>query len=490
MRPRTAVVVMAMIVTAASVPAAAVEEAAPRQPRVLVWAGANGFHHPSIDDGLEALRDLANGAWTLDVTDDPARLDAATLAGTDVVIWLNTTGKAPFDPEQRDAIVRHAACGGGTVALHAAADANYAWAAHAELLGAQFDSHPHGAGAGEVRLVVEAPDHPIAEGWGDELRLDDELYRWRAATGMPGISRPRLDPRVQVLLSLDTTTVAAGIQEGPTPYEERQPIAWAHTFRDGGRVHYNALGHGPGSWRSPAFVDSIGRAVAWVSEVGLDVDCFAGATPPGTVTVSTATCPPDRLPPSGGAALGAAGPARLLSEAGDRAELPPPGGGVPWAQQAWLLDLSGSGSPSADVTFALSWAESGDDHDLSVTTAWHSYGAQADLGVAGEQLVLEDVPDCAVLLAYDERPRVTSTTPSTLSVSVTPIDADASPTASPTSPIASPTSSTAAVPATEAPSPSPSGAGRAAAVALVAATAAAVALVMRRQRTPTDRTRG
>ena len=49
-----------------------------------------GFRHASIDDGVAAIRRLgtANG-FTVDVTQDPERIQDATLKGYRVVVFLS-----------------------------------------------------------------------------------------------------------------------------------------------------------------------------------------------------------------------------------------------------------------------------------------------------------------------------------------------------------------------------------------------------------------
>ena len=63
---------------------------------VLVFTRTTGFRHASIDDGVAAMRRLgtANG-FTVDVTQDPERIQDATLRGYRVVVFLSSTGGAP-----------------------------------------------------------------------------------------------------------------------------------------------------------------------------------------------------------------------------------------------------------------------------------------------------------------------------------------------------------------------------------------------------------
>jgi hypothetical protein len=50
---------------------------------VLVFTRTTGFRHASIDDGVAAIRRLGTAnSFTVDVTQDPERIQDATLRGT------------------------------------------------------------------------------------------------------------------------------------------------------------------------------------------------------------------------------------------------------------------------------------------------------------------------------------------------------------------------------------------------------------------------
>ena len=122
---------------------------------VLVFTRTTGFRHASIDDGVAAIRRLgtANG-FTVDVTQDPERIQDATLKGYRVVVFLSSTGE-PLDPTQQAALERWVEAGGGWVGVHAAADAFYDWPWYGELVGAWFRRHPSVQRA-TVHVTIEA----------------------------------------------------------------------------------------------------------------------------------------------------------------------------------------------------------------------------------------------------------------------------------------------------------------------------------------------
>ena len=401
----------------ATLPAGAQEE---DKPVVLVWGGSYGFRHPSITQGELAFTQLGKetGKFTAIVTENPADLNATMLEQVDAIAWISTTGKPPFTQQQRDDIIRFAGCGGGNLAFHAAADSNYGWAEYAELIGAQFDSHPKNAGSGEAKVNIEQPKHPILAGWdgAKDFMLDDEYYRWRGAQGLPGISLPRDLPGTNVLLSLDETTVGEDIQSGPTAYEHHQPIAWTKTFRGAGRVYYNNMGHSDQTWQQPEFRTSLVNGVEWVTKTRLDPECFNGdkplpapQQPPAldrqarrdTVGVP---CDMPKAPERAGYNWETRGRMKRLTLRGDDMVMPSAGvpGGLGWGAQFYVLDLSTAKAAAADVVLELEIANPIDDYDLSVTTAWGWYGSQNPAGATSERVVIRNAPHCSILQVYGD----------------------------------------------------------------------------------------
>ena len=407
--------ILALVASAFAVlPAAAAND----KPVVLVWGGSYGFRHPSITQGEAAFTQLGleTGKFTTIVTENPADLNKTMLEQIDAIAWISTTGKPPFTEQQRKDIIRFAGCGGGTLAFHAAADSNYGWPEYAELLGAQFDSHPKNAGSGAARVKIERPENPILSGWkgASSFKLDDEYYRWRGAQGLPGISLPRDLPGTNVLLSLDERTVGGGIQKGATPYEDDQPIAWTKTFRGRGRVHYNNMGHSDATWSEPEFRTSLVKGVNWVTQKRLDLKCFNGTSPlpakqqPPVIRKEAAIvgepCPMPKIPQRSGYTWQQSGRMKRLTLAGDRMVMPSAGlpGGLAWGAQFYRLDLSTWGARSADVILELNIPNPIDDYDLSVTTGWGWYGSQKAQGTSTERVVIRNAPHCGILQVYGD----------------------------------------------------------------------------------------
>lgn len=428
MRTRLAVISATLLAVVVAVTPAAAETdvTAAEPPRVLVWAGTYGFRHPSITAGETTMLQLAQstGKFSVTVTENPADLSMATLRNYDALMWVSTTGKAPATEQQREEVMRWSACGGGNLGIHAAADSEYGWAEHAQLFGARFDSHPQGAAAPPARVVVEQPADPIVAGWAgaDSFLLQDEYYRWRGARGVPGISLPRDLPGTEVLLSLDETSLAEGIQEGAQPYEDNQPIAWKRTYGDG-RVFYNNMGHNESTWSEPAFQQSLVNTIDWLSGVRPDPACLddRGALPAGPQPPA-----PERKQIGKPCTVPAMRETNATEDfravhTWDTQDL---NGGVPgnfvWGAQTWVVDLSPSRAATADVTLDLDWALPTDDYDLSVTTAWGYYGSDNPQGATRERVVIPDVPHCAILQVAGDNMLAPSMSGTTATITVVP----------------------------------------------------------------------
>jgi type 1 glutamine amidotransferase len=217
----------------ATPPAATASGAAPAGFRVLVFTRTAGFRHPSIEDGVAAIRLLGRRhGFAVEVTADPARIGQG-LAAYRAVVFLSTTGDL-LDPGQQATLERYLQGGGGWVGVHGAADAEYDWPWYGGLVGAWFRRHP----AVQPATVRPAPDAAALAGrlparW----ERSDEWYDFRA--------NPR--GRVRVLATVDESTYAGGGMGAD------HPVAWCQEY-DGGRAWYSAMGHTGESFREPRFL--------------------------------------------------------------------------------------------------------------------------------------------------------------------------------------------------------------------------------------------
>ena len=227
-------------------------------PRVLMLTATAGFRHDSIETARQALTTLAASSrdFTVDATEDPAAVSAASLANYDVLFFALTTGELAFSLEQKNAILAFVRSGGGFLGAHSATDTLYEWADYGDLIGAYFKEHPW-TQSGTV--IVEDRTHPATAGLGDRFTINDEFYTFR--------ENPR--PLVQVLLRLDAASVAA---------VGDYPLAWTRTLGSG-RVYYNALGHFSETWRNPLFQRQLTGAIRWAGENSVNRRRAAASVP-------------------------------------------------------------------------------------------------------------------------------------------------------------------------------------------------------------------
>jgi type 1 glutamine amidotransferase len=209
--------------------------------RVLALSATAGFRHDSIPIARQTLQTLAAASgFTLTLTENLLDLNAATLASTDVIVFLLTSGELAFDAAQKAAIVSFVERGGGFVGMHSATDTLYDWPDYGRIVGAYFKEHPW---TQEATVVVEDRGHAATRDLGASLRLFEEYYTFR--------ENPR--PSVQVLLALDAASVGAA---GDFPLAWSQPIGQGRSF-------YTALGHFESTWTDTRFRAHIAGAIRW-----------------------------------------------------------------------------------------------------------------------------------------------------------------------------------------------------------------------------------
>ena len=202
--------------------------------KVLVFSKTAGFRHPSIPNGIAAIRQLGtNNNFEVGATENAADFTDSNLAQFAAVIFLSTTGDV-LDEAQQSAFERYIRGGGGYVGIHAASDTEYSWPWYGGLVGAYFSSHP---AIQKATVVVEnfghSSTHFLPEGWS----RTDEWYNFQ--------TNPR--GNVQVLARLDESTYTGGTMGGD------HPICWTRHY-DGGRAWYTAGGHTPESFVEPLFL--------------------------------------------------------------------------------------------------------------------------------------------------------------------------------------------------------------------------------------------
>ena len=111
-------------------------------PAVLVFSHTEGFRHDCIESASQELHEIAEGHFSLELTENPAEFTPGNLTRFDAVVFLNTTGDVLNDAQQ-EAFSAYLHDGGGYVGIHGAADTENEWPFYGQLLGgAWFITHP------------------------------------------------------------------------------------------------------------------------------------------------------------------------------------------------------------------------------------------------------------------------------------------------------------------------------------------------------------
>ena len=241
-RPRVRVsLLVAAVVTGGLLAGFSAPASAQEEPRfnALVFSKTAAFRHDSIPAGIAAIQQLGQQHnFAVDVTEDAAVFNDATLAEYDVVIWLSTTGDVLDEPQQA-AFERYIRAGGGYAGVHSASDTEYDWPWYGGLIGAYFSGHPRNQ---DATIKVADRVHPSTAHLPALWERHDEWYSFR--------SNPRGD--VHVLASIDESTYDPEAH----PMGLDHPVAWCQAY-DGGRSWYTALGHTIESYSEPDFLQHL-----------------------------------------------------------------------------------------------------------------------------------------------------------------------------------------------------------------------------------------
>ena len=224
-----------------------------QQFRALLITETAGWHHPSIVDGVQALKQMATRhEFALDRQQDAMPINDDVLKNYQVVIFLSTTGDI-FNDDEQAAFERYIQGGGGYVGIHAASDTEYEWEWYTKLVGHMFYIHPSVQSA---MLRTETRDFPGMEQWPDRLLFTDEWYEF-----LPGGGEG-----LNYLITIDEKSYDFMANWGPDKVAkgmgERHPISWYHDY-DGGRAFYTAMGHNPGAYEEDLFLKHLYGGIYW-----------------------------------------------------------------------------------------------------------------------------------------------------------------------------------------------------------------------------------
>ena len=222
---------------------------APSAASVLIFSHTTGYRHASIEDGIAAVRSLAEReGYSVFASEDPAVFSTERLRGVDAIVLLSSTtdprkpGSEWLTGERRTALQQFVRASGAIVAVHAAADSHYSWPWFGQMIGGRFQRHPEGTPQGRVHVVDDR--HPSTARLPAAVSRTDEWYYF-----------DDYDPTGRLLVTLDPTSIG---EADVNP----NPVSWAREF-EGGRIFYTAMGHTPETYREPFFLEHLAGGMRW-----------------------------------------------------------------------------------------------------------------------------------------------------------------------------------------------------------------------------------
>jgi uncharacterized protein len=267
--------------------------AAPQKPRkILVLGTAAGFAHSSRPLAAATIVEMGKktGAWTADVTYDPARFTAENLKQYDAVFLASTTGTFLDDPKdpaataaRRKALLDFIRGGKGIAAIHAASDSYHTpargggdplWPEWNKIIGGYFKFHWNYPTP--ITVKIDDPSNPInATFKGQSFNIADEVYTYRQES----FSRDN----VHVLTSIDYSLMSEADKKKENPQRTDHDYALSWIRREGqGRLFYEALGHHESIYYdNPQILEHLLAGVQYALG-DLKADDSPGVKPPAT----------------------------------------------------------------------------------------------------------------------------------------------------------------------------------------------------------------
>lgn len=227
--------------------------ASAQQFRALLFTKTDGFHHESINEGVTAIRLLAQrNTFQVDWEENAGVFNDKDLEKYQVIIFLSTTGNI-LNEEQQAAMEKFIRAGKGFVGIHSASDTEYDWPWYNKLVGMMFKIHPAQQTAW---LNVEDSNFPGMERFPKRLLWTDEWYDFS----------DRKADNLHFLVSIDEKSYNPYAKWGDKETKGMgfHPISWYHSH-DGGRAFYTALGHIPLTYKDQTFLDHLYGGIWWAA---------------------------------------------------------------------------------------------------------------------------------------------------------------------------------------------------------------------------------
>ena len=166
------------------------------------------------------------------------------------MVLFFTTGRgaqAPVNDQELKDLIDWVKNGGAFAGTHCATDTLYV-TPYANLIGALFTSHPWHQ---KIRLKVEDPKHPAAQGLTDGSEITDEMYMFAAT--------PYSRERLHIISVIDNSSI--DVSRGKRA-DQDYAVSWCQQFGKG-RVFYTSLGHRREVWRDPRFQKHLLGGLKW-----------------------------------------------------------------------------------------------------------------------------------------------------------------------------------------------------------------------------------
>lgn len=226
-----------------------------QQFKALLFSKTAGFHHQSIHEGVDAIRQLGQRhSFSVDWQENSSVFNEKSLKNYDVVIFLNTTGDI-LNNEEQAAFEKFIQSGKGWVGIHAAADTEYDWPWYDKMVGMMFKIHPAQQTA---YLDVVNSNFPGLERFPKRMLWTDEWYEYQ---------KPYKADDLTFLITLDEKSYDAKTKWGDNEGKgmgDVHPIAWYHKY-DGGRAFYTGLGHIGLVYSDQSFLDHLYGGIYWAA---------------------------------------------------------------------------------------------------------------------------------------------------------------------------------------------------------------------------------
>jgi type 1 glutamine amidotransferase len=224
-----------------------------KQFRALLVTKTAGWHHESINEGVAAIKKLADrNFFDVQWHQDAIRINDKYLENFQVLVFLNTTGDIFNDAEQA-AIEKFIRAGKGFVGIHAASDTEYGWEWYTKLVGRMFHIHP---AIQTAKLKLTSNPFPGLQRFANDRLWTDEWYEFG----------PEKVNDLTYVLTVDESSYDTKAQWGEKKGQNMgmHPMAWYHNY-DGGRSFYTGLGHMPAIYSEQSFLDHIYSGIFWAA---------------------------------------------------------------------------------------------------------------------------------------------------------------------------------------------------------------------------------